>query len=383
DEGAAGGAEVVPRSLVLGTAGPWGRGVSSSSSDEGAAGSSGPCYTSAQRRSREAEAEVGRYLKADEHVKEWQLQMPAHRADECYLMILLAYPPPRQGHILDPHPANPEIMWNASIEVIRSCWLKVSVATMRKHVSATDCVPFANAVNAFCAVKNIMANITPVEPFTSRVMAVVTALTEEAMENRGVEQPDFVTMGKGPRLCAEGWKVSHGLLHPQNAMRGTPLPNWHPDQAEQNCLDEDAKLTAMAIAFRTRVFGDAADTTPVTMYHRKYKREPPSAESRAIWLAGCSKGGKWSPHAVLAALTALRADGLPVSVEDEAEGERAEAALRGNIKGGKWSPHEVLAALAALRAAGLPVSVEEEAEGGQAEAALRGNIKGGKWSPHE
>ncbi|KAJ1423229.1 hypothetical protein B484DRAFT_398714 [Ochromonadaceae sp. CCMP2298] len=233
----------VPRSLVLGTAAPWG--------------------------SRAAEAELGRFLKAGGHVKECAKQMPAYRADECYLMLLLAYPPPFQGLILAPHPANPEIMWNASMEVIRSCWLKVSVATMRKHVSATDTVPFANVVNGFCVFKNIMAKITPVDPFTSRVMDVVTALTEEAMSSNGGVVPDFVTMGKGPRPCAEGREVLHHLLHPQNAMTGTPLPNWHPDRAEGHCKEEDSKLTDMAIRFRRKVFGEEANLQPIIMYQRK------------------------------------------------------------------------------------------------------------------
>jgi hypothetical protein len=81
----------------------------------------GGAYTPTQRRSREAEAEVGRFLMAGGHVKEWEEQMPAHRAEECYLLLLLAYSPLDQGHILDAHPTNPNIMLNATMEFIRSC----------------------------------------------------------------------------------------------------------------------------------------------------------------------------------------------------------------------------------------------------------------------
>ncbi|KAJ1412141.1 hypothetical protein B484DRAFT_468032, partial [Ochromonadaceae sp. CCMP2298] len=138
------------------------------------------------------------------------------------------------------------------------------------------------------------------------------------------------------------------------------------ETAEAHCIEEDAKLTKMALRFRTKVFGEAANTLPVTMYTKRYLRDPRTAESRAIWLSSCVSGGEWRPIVVLAALAAQRDEDFPVSEADEAEGQHAQATIRG----AQWSASVVLAALAVKRDEGLPVSEAEEAEGQRAQATL-------------
>ncbi|KAJ1384544.1 hypothetical protein B484DRAFT_410755 [Ochromonadaceae sp. CCMP2298] len=54
----------------------------------------------------------------------------------------------------------------------------------------------------------------------------------------------------------------------------------------------------------------------------------------------------------------MRLAGLPISAEEEAEGQRAKAAILGCVKGGQRCPSVVLATLADRRQAGLPISAE-------------------------